>query len=879
MYFHDKSVDFTAKNFGTNIKWGLSKKTLDFNSNKFGYNVLTKNKKKGFFASVLDALKEPTLIILLFSFVIALGSSVGSVLAGEKADYGECLGILFAILLSVSITLIMEKSSQKAFDALNRIYDNVTVRVIREGEIVRINQKYVAVGDVILLESGEKIVADGRLIESSALAVDESALTGESDNAQKDSGLILNEKIPLAERKNCVYSGTFVVSGSGKMIVTAIGDNTEIGKIAKEISVDSKEQSPLQYKLSKLSKIIAITGFIFAGLIFALSAFKLVMERNLNFDTARELFISCIVLIVAVVPEGLPTIVAISLALNMIKLSKENALIKKMTATETAGAISVICSDKTGTLTQNKMKVDEICTGEYCEKAENLKNEILLQNFVINSTATAGYKNKKLSLIGSATETALLEAVSKSRKNFSFKAYRDNHEICYVKPFSSKDKYMLTVIKSEKGERVLLKGAPELIVEKCNLTSAQKTKILSLIEKRQEDAKRVIAFAHQDVKKFDANQEINYVFDGFASLLDPLRPEVLDAVKDCKIAGIKIKMLTGDNLVTARAIAKKLKIIDSDSQVITADKLENLSDDAFLKAVLKVRVIARSTPIIKLRVVKALKSANEVVAVTGDGINDAPAIKHADVGIAMGVSGSEITKESADVILLDDSFATVVKTVAFGRNVFLNLKRFIFFQLSVNVSALLFITTCTLLGLKSPFNTLGLLWINLIMDGPPALTLGLEKCSKKLMEYKPVDRKESIVSFKTLLRILLSGIFIAFIMLMQFLFNFLKVGTFENKTVVFTLFILFQLFNAFNSRAIGLESIFSLKQKNRVMVYAFIGVFILHVLIVNFGYKLFQITPMSLSSWIKCLILSPSIILVSEIYKLIARKIKYLKQN
>ena len=228
MYFHDKSVDFTAKNFGTNIKWGLSKKTLDFNSNKFGYNVLTKNKRKGFFASVLDALKEPTLIILLFSFVIALGSSVGSVLAGEKADYGECLGILFAILLSVSITLIMEKSSQKAFDALNRIYDNVTVRVIREGEIVRINQKYVAVGDIILLESGEKIVADGRLIESSALAVDESALTGESDNAQKDASVVLNDKTPLAERKNCVYSGTFVVSGSGKMIVTAIGDNTDI---------------------------------------------------------------------------------------------------------------------------------------------------------------------------------------------------------------------------------------------------------------------------------------------------------------------------------------------------------------------------------------------------------------------------------------------------------------------------------------------------------------------------------------------------------------------------------------------------------------------------------------------------------------------------
>lgn len=877
MSFHDKSVEFTEKKLGTDIRWGLTRKALEKSVTYNGYNTLTKKKKKSFFSRLIDAFKEPTLIILLFSFVIALGSNIGGALGGGETDYSECFGILFAIVLSVSITLIMEGSSQKAFDALNRIYDNITVKVIRDGEIITINQKYVAVGDVILLNSGEKIVADGRLIESISLTVDESALTGESDNCQKDANAVLNGGITLAERKNCVYSGTFVVGGSGKMIVTAIGDNTEIGRIAKEISNDKTGQSPLQYKLSKLSKIIAITGFIFAGLIFSVSILKLIMERNLNFNTARELFVSCIVLIVAVVPEGLPTIVAISLALNMIKLSKENALIKKMTATETAGAISVICSDKTGTLTQNKMKVEEICSGEYCEKPESLKNENVLQNFVLNSTATVGYDKKKLSFIGSATEVALLDAVRKKYRNFSFNEYRKNYQIEYVKPFSSKDKFMITVIKSDGGYKAFIKGAPELIIEKSILTSAQKSKILSLIGKRQEDAKRVIAFAHAEIDSFDEEQEIKYVFDGFASLLDPLRPEVTQAVKDCKTAGIKIKMLTGDNLITARAIARNLKLIESDNQVITADKLENLSDEDFVKAVTKVRVIARSTPIVKLRVVRALKSVGEVVAVTGDGINDAPAIKHADVGIAMGISGSEISKESADVVLLDDSFATVVKTVAFGRNVFLNLKRFIFFQLSVNVSALLFITACTLLGFKAPFNTLQLLWINLIMDGPPALTLGLESCSKKLMEAKPVDRKESIVSFKTLLRILLGGIFVATVLLMQYLFDFLKVGSIENKTVVFTLFILFQLFNAFNSRAIGIESIFRIRQKNRVMLYAFLGVFVLHFVIVQFGYKLFQITPISGDSWIKCLIISPSVILFSEAYKLLARTIKNRK--
>ena len=868
MHFHDKTIEFTARNLSTDLSFGLNRVALEKSVSKNGYNSLTKTKGKNFFLRLLDALSEPTLIILAFSLVIALGSNIGLAISGESADYSECIGILFAIVLSVSITLIMEGSSKKAFEALNRIYEDVSVTVIRQGEMIKINQKFVAVGDILLIESGDKIVADGRLIESNFLTINESVLTGESVDCEKDANLILKQNLPLAERKNCVYSGTLVVNGSGKMIVTAVGDDTEIGKIAKEISKNKENQTPLQYKLSRLSKAIAIIGVICAFLIFGVNAFKLVIEKKFNFSSVRELFISCIVLIVAIVPEGLPTIVAVSLALNMIKLSKENALIKKMTATETAGAVSVICSDKTGTLTQNKMSVEEMVL------QSDATSEIIKQNLVLNGTAIENHQGNERIISGSATEKALVEYLIKKDKNLKINDFKKRNKIIYSKPFSSKHKYMVTVIKTEEGYRALLKGAPEVVLEKSLLTNEQKEKIIRQMKLRQSQAKRVIAFAHADLDEFDETKEIKYLFDGFASLIDPLRPEVIKAVSDCKKAKIKIKILTGDNLITAKAIAQKLKIITSDSEVISAESLENLSDEEFKKIITKVSVIARSTPIIKLRVVKALKSLGEVVAVTGDGINDAPAIKHADVGIAMGVSGSEIAKESADVVLLDDSFATVVKTVEFGRNVYLNLKRFILFQLTVNVSALIFITACTLLGFSSPFNTLQLLWINLIMDGPPALTLGLESGTKKLMEQKPVDRKESLLSPTMISKILIISLFVSIITIMQYLYNILNVKSSESKSVIFTLFILFHLFNAFNCRMTGANSLFTSKQKNKLMVVVFFLAFILHFVIVQFAYKLFAISPLSFITWIKCIVVASTVIVVSELIKLVVRIIK-----
>ena len=870
MDFFSNTSKYALDFFGTDKNNGLTTARLKKNFSKYGKNVLTKGKKKTFFSRFFSAITEPMILILLFGFFIALGTSIGKALKTGGFDFSECGGILAAILLSVVITLVMEGSSEKAFEALNKIYDNITVKVIRDGQTIVVARQLLTVGDLVILESGDKIVADGRLIESNSLSVDESALTGESQSTFKNANAILKSGIPLAERENCVYSGTFVKTGEGKMVVTAVGDSTEIGNIAGELKSKQETQAPLQQKLSKLGKVITIIGVIFAVLVFALSALRLFLLGEFNFSSVQELFIECIVLIVAAVPEGLPTIVAISLALNMIRLAKENALIKKMTAVETTGAISVICSDKTGTLTKNRMEVKGICNGSGCFYKKTIDNNFLLENFALNSTAEiSGGKN--LIYKGSGTECALLVYFNQSVKQ-GYKKVRSNSSIVYREPFTSDKKYMVTGVQKGEITNFYIKGAPEKVLRFCKLSNEQKNTILSQIEKYQKQALRVICFAHkQDKNSTDLSE---YIFDGYVLLADPVREEVFEAVEQCRQAGIKIKMLTGDNFITAFAIAKELKIATDSRQVVSASELENLSDEQALELLKRVTVVARSTPAIKLRIVRLLKKSGEVVAVTGDGINDAPAIKHADVGIAMGLSGSEITKEASDVILLDDSFATVVKAISFGRTVYKNLQRFILFQLSVNLSALLFITVCAIIGIETPFSTLQLLWINVIMDGPPALTLGLDGADDRLMKFKPVRKNQAIVNAKMLVRILFNGLFIAGVLIFQHLFNFLKVSNAERRGVTFTLFILFQLFNAFNSRELGKESIFKRFNKNKIMLFTFALTFLVHVFMVQVAYPVFSVSPLCVSSWIKCLGVSSLIVIISEGYKLLFRLVK-----
>lgn len=860
MDYYNKTALSVAKELSSDVSFGLKPYNVQANRDKYGLNVISKRKGKNIFNKIFSALLEPMMIILLFGFALTVGVNLGRFIKTGEGDFTECLGILCAVILSVSITLIMEGSSEKAFRALDKIYDAITVKTIRGGRITYLKKEEIVVGDIILIESGDKIVADGRLIEANSLSIDESALTGESMPINKDAKSIEGGFTPLAERKNCLYSGTYALLGSGKMLVTAVGDNTEIGKIASELKNEREVPSPLNQKLSKLGKTVTLIGIFFAVFVFIVSIIKLAITKNLTFLGVQNLFISCVVLIVAAVPEGLPTIVAVSLALNMIKLAKENALIKKMTATETAGAVSVICSDKTGTLTENKMKLISLCESKYCTDSEGLKKAVVLQNFAINSTAELEKKGKEFIRRGNATECALLEAYNKSAKE-DYKNLRKRYKIIDRIPFSSQTKYMTTTIEIDGIKRTYLKGAPEKVLEFCSLNENQKREIISKISISQSEAKRVLCFAHNDGN--------GYVFDGFGVIADGVRPDVKKAVKDCKRAGIKIKILTGDNEITAFAVAKELDILDGKRGVINASEIENMSDDELKKALSKITVIARSTPMIKLRVVKTLKSMGEVVAVTGDGINDAPAIKHADVGVAMGKSGSDITKEAADVVLLDDGFSTIVKAISFGRNVYKNIQRFIVFQLSVNVSALLFITITAIFGIETPFNTLQLLWINVIMDGPPALTLGLEKSNDKLMDNPPISRADGILNSKMLVRIIFNGVFIAVIMSLQHFNNILGVKDMERSGAIFTLFIVFQLFNAFNCRELGSSSVLKNFANNKIMAITFASTFIVQVLIVQFAYPLFGVSPLSFLSWLKIVLTGSSVILLTEAFKFI----------
>ena len=865
MAFHDRPIWYALKEFNSNATVGLTSKIAKNNAQKFGSNAITQRKKRNLFSKIFDALKEPMLIILLFGLALTFGTNLGKFLKTGEGDFSECVGIAFAVILSVSITVIMEGSSEKAFKALQKIYDNLTVKVIRNGVIVSLPHSHVVVGDILLLESGDKIVADGRLIDSVSLSVDESALTGESHAVNKDATALLPLSTPLAERINLVYSGTFVTEGGGKMIVTAIGDKTEMGKIAGGLN-DERNQSPLQHKLTKLGKAVTVIGAITATLVFLISAIRLALLGRLDFTSVQELFISSIVLIIAAVPEGLPTVVAVSLALNMLKLAKENALIKKMTATETAGAVSVICSDKTGTLTTNKMTVASVCKNKFCATPNKIKEEVLFQNFACNSTADITVNSNREIYHGNATECALLKAFSQSNPKIKYSDYRKRYNVVERQPFSSENKFMTTTISLDGKYRKLIKGAPEIVLTKCNLNSAQLKKLNEEMKEHQKKARRVICFAHAD---FTDDFTETYVYDGFATITDPVRKDVVKAVADCKRAGIKVKILTGDNVETAFAIAKELGVATNQSQIITAKEIDGMDDQKLKKLLPNLTVIARSTPSVKLRVVKLLKSLGEVVAVTGDGINDAPAIKQADVGIAMGVNGSDITKEAADVILVDDSFSTIVKAISFGRNVYKNLQRFILFQLSVNLSALLFVTACAIFGYSAPFNTLQLLWINIIMDGPPALTLGLEKASNDLMDRPPVKKDAGIVGKGMILRIIFNAVFIGGVMIAEYFTDFLRVGSGQMKGAAFTLFITFQLFNAFNSRELGSKSIFKGIGRNKIMVITFACVFLLHFIMVQYLPLAFGVTPLSTVVWIKTVLTASTIIVVSELGKLV----------
>ncbi len=862
--FYNLTEAETLDKLGSDADKGLNERDIEAARKNHGENVLSRKKPKSLLKRIVGELTEPMMLILLVALAITLTVNIVTAVKGAGFDWIELVGITAAIAVSVFLSVFMEGRSAKAYAALKKIGGGIRVKCIRGGKSRLLDTAELVVGDVIEIAAGDKIPADCRLLNAHELYADESPLTGESAPVHKRTDAIADEA-PLAERKNMIYSGCFVTEGTGRAVVTAVGDRTELGRIAG--GLEEGEETPIQIKLRKLGKRIALFGSLAAALVFVVQLVKLIVRGGVTFAGVSDIFITSIVLIVASVPEGLPTIVAVSLALNVIKMARENALVKKMVACETVGCISVICSDKTGTLTMNKMKVAEIV-------APNGRtvppDGALAENICVNSTADLGDGG---AFIGNPTECALLSCAADV--GIDYRPRRTGATQRF--PFSSDLKRMTTVA----GGIAYTKGAPETVLSLCDMTPRQRATFAAQIETRQSKAMRVIAFAHKPFaggSRQDAEQ--NLIFDGFAAISDPVRPEVYAAVRCAHEAGIDVKMLTGDNVVTAAAIAEELGLAHNGDGVYSARQIEEMTDAELTRMLPSIRAVARSTPATKLRVVKALKAAGEVVALTGDGINDAPAITAADVGIAMG-SGTEVSKQAADIVLLDDSFKTIVGAVQWGRGIYENFQRFILFQLSVNVAAVAVVILCTLFDLATPFNALMLLWINLIMDGPPALTLGLEKIRGDIMRRKPTRRNASIVTKRMFVRIFTVGLFMAATLILQMLFNFMRIVPEQEKTFVFTVFVLFQIFNAFNARELGEDSLFKNLLSNKPMLCVMAATLGLQVLITQFGTLVFDTVPLGLTAWLKAFALSLSIVVFTEVYKVIMRPVKkvYLRRK
>ena len=845
------AMDELLSKIGTDRERGLTNEQVEKSRSTYGSNSFVSQSRDSLAKRIWEASTEPMLLMLIFAAVITLAVNITRYFTGGEYNFLECVGIFAAIALSVVITIITEGKSAKAFEALNRINEDTLIKVIRNGEPQLVTQKEIVVGDIIMVETGDKIVADGRLLESHDLAVDESALTGESLPVAKDAAAVCTPATPVAERANMLYSGCFVSAGNGRMLVTGVGNDTEFGQIAQELSSIEKTTTPLQEKLDKLGKQITVLGASAAAIVFIIEVVQFFLRGQLNLDTVSDAFITSIVLIVAAVPEGLPTI-----------------------ACETIGCVNIICSDKTGTLTENKMTVQKIYTHGALIEPEELSDPMLLNNYCINSNANVSKEDGSWSFIGNPTECSLLVAAQKAGADYQ--KLRREADVVRVFPFSSQKKDMSTVVRE--GEKTILytKGNPEKILSLCtDISPEEREENLKLMAQFQSEAGRLLAFAHKELPGYhgeaqeDIEQGLSY--DGFVVISDPLSPDVYEAIKNCRAAGIEVKMLTGDNIRTARAIANELHMLDEDHIAVEAADIENLSDDELKAALKKIQVIARSTPLVKMRVVKLLKEEKNVVAVTGDGINDAPAIKHADVGIAMGIAGTDVTKEASDMVLLDDSFSTIIKAVQWGRGIYENFKRFIQFQLTVNVSSVVVVIASILAGFAAPFTALELLWINIIMDGPPALTLGLEPLRPDLLKRSPTKRNENIISKAMLVRIFTNGIFISVVFMLQHFKNFLGAAPEEEATVLFTLFVLFQLFNAFNCRELDDTPMVKNLLQNKLMLGVFLLVLVLQFIITQFGGAVFETVALSAVMWLKMLATAFTVILLNEAIKAVRR--------
>ena len=841
---------------------------------KNGKNVLDEGKKKSVLQVFLSQFVDFLVIILIIAAIISMFS--GNI---------ESTIVIFAvIILNAILGTVQHIKAEKSLESLKSL-SSPSAKVIRDGQKIEIDSKDVVEGDIIVLEAGDLIVADGRIINNYSLQVNESSLTGESTNVDKSDDIISTE-VPLADRTNMVFSGSLVTYGRAVVAVTSTGMNTEIGKIASLMNAAKEKKTPLQQSLDKFSKVLATVILIICAVVFALNIWQNYSVEPIGLSQQKILnaLMFAVALAVAAIPEALSSIVTIVQAMGTQKMARENAVIKDLKAVESLGCVSVICSDKTGTLTQNKMTVQKIYVNGESIREDQLdlqyeSHRHLLYDMVLNNDSSI-VDGKG---IGDPTEYALLETF----RNMGLDENVMRSGISRVEevPFDSDRKMMSTKYKMHGQNHVLTKGALDVILDRCisiatkdgvrPITDEDKKLILEQNKKYSEDGLRVLTFAYKESdEKLSIDTEYDYIFIGLVAMIDPPREESKQAVADAIRAGIKPVMITGDHKITATAIAKQIGIFRDGDISVTGLELDAMSDEELDQKIEKISVYARVSPENKIRIVEAWQRKGNIVSMTGDGVNDAPALKKADIGVAMGITGTEVSKDAASMILQDDNFATIIKAVANGRNVFRNIKNAIQFLLSGNMAGILAVLYTSLLALPVPFEPVHLLFINLLTDSLPAIAIGMEKPEKDLLSQKPRDPKTGIMTKDFIARMFGQGGLIAVVTLIAFYIG-LQVNAATASTMAFATLTLARLFHGFNCRSS--HSIFKVGFTSNIYSVGafFLGVFLLaFVLFVPFMHSLFSVETLNAVQigFIGLLAVIPTVII--QIIKVVFEKIK-----
>ena len=862
-------------------KNGLNGEQVKLSREKYGCNVLTPPRRTSLWKLYLDKYRDPIIQILLVAAFISL------VLAFFEHNFMETIGIFVAVFLATTVGFYFEHDAAKKFNVLTALSEEQPVKVRRNGKVIQIPRHDVVVGDVVLIEVGDEVPADGELLAATDLQINESSLTGEpmTEKSVEGGG-------DGAYPRNVVLRSTMVMNGRGEMLVTAVGDATEIGKVARKSTEQTAVKTPLYVQLDKLASMISKVGSV-----VSVAAFVIFLVHDILTNTSvwggtdyvkmaefvLGYFMMAVTLIVMAVPEGLPMAVTLSLALNMRRMLKSNNLVRKLHACETMGAVTVICTDKTGTLTQNKMQVDSLLL-------KNGDEKLLDTAIALNSTAELDEDKA----IGNPTESALLLWLKSDGKNYE--DIRKNAQMIEQQPFSTEKKYMATIVQIGGERYFFVKGAPEIVLAMCQLEDKDKNATLRELENWQHKAMRTLAFAYTKAQEgahiAQLIEQGNLTLQAIAAITDPIRKDVPAAVKECRRAGIEVKVVTGDTAATALEIGKQIGVFEDENenigadgemtslsdQMITGEQWEALSDEEAYERAKDIRVMSRARPTDKQRLVAILQKRGEVVAVTGDGTNDAPALHYAHVGLSLG-SGTSVAKEASDMTLLDDSFKSIANAVMWGRSLYRNLQRFLFFQLVVNLAALLLVLGGSVIGTEMPLTVTQILWVNLIMDTFAALALASLPPSHEVMNNKPRKASDFIITKSMGLGILFCGI-VFFAVMFVFLFYCERRGDgsmdVHELTCFFTTFVMIQFWNLFNAKALGSNhSAFRHFLKDKGMILVLVLVFIGQWLIVTFGGEMFRTQPLSLREWLVITVSTSVVLWVGELWRALKRLLKH----